>query len=497
MRARNIVNSNFFTFNYKETDNKHATQAVSKKTSSAFKKKITESSRKQNESLSKNRTFNQDFRARLELLSIAKGTYARENSLASIYFEALTGRAYSEKKNNKDRTLIDNVIFDLFLAVEEGDLDVLQERLDVVQEMNQNNSYAITQVAKIMANQLGKNNKVCLIKNYLLKGPSVSIKQAVIHKNLEKGRLYLKALREENIQSTEPSWAEQHKTFIHAMTLGSIVFSVFSNLYKIEKEKPCFKNSVKAKEKPSHSSNFIQQNNKNITVPPQIDEQPISTIRFVNEVQEISPHSSNFVQQNNKSITIPPQIDEQPIGTIRFVSGIDDHFRGSAIGLGRSIMVEKHRKYAEQHGYEHRGAIRSSCVTREECRIPEWHRTIETIREWLQSSPAPLNGKENWLVYVKDFHEIPHPANDVRLEDIIQEFRTSKDTNFIVAENGFSKTENNGHGEQILFVRQSPDSSQIFDKLWADRENKPFLDPNKDLESCLKTSCVFVKYTEK
>lgn len=138
-----------------------------------------------------------------------------------IFFHALMGYPYSEE----DADEIDNYIYDLFLAVEEGDLDLLEERVAELKEGSSENYSVLLYASRLMAEVLYQNKKMDLLHSIIVTNKIPELPPDFkIDKSLEENSPLIQ-LKEKEKKRFENETKNKKSSFGSAVTLGILTLN--------------------------------------------------------------------------------------------------------------------------------------------------------------------------------------------------------------------------------------------------------------------------------
>lgn len=167
-------------------------------------------------------------KARICSQTIARGTYNSRAPEASRVFESLWKKPYKEKT----ATALENAVFDLLLAVEEGDEESLLESVGKIDQGHPANVSLLLHVSKDLALKLGRGGQAVMLDRCLQHLSKPKRKQRY-NPALEK-RKYVRQLKAKKREEEEDSLQEEmpwHLTSLTTLgllavqTLGSLVYS--------------------------------------------------------------------------------------------------------------------------------------------------------------------------------------------------------------------------------------------------------------------------------
>ncbi|MDP1608108.1 MAG: hypothetical protein Q8L98_02200 [Chlamydiales bacterium] len=403
-----------------------------------------------------------------------RGSYKERAPLASRYFEALVKKPYQEEKTD----VLDDLLFDLLLTAEEGNLRLLQEEFEEVQEMDANNLHKLLWTVKLLAKELPDNSekrkKIEWVQEKIKQILPLADKTPFFNKRLEEKKNYLQNLKKEkNIDlenDTWAGWAKRNKTTFLTFAFGSFLIGAVA----------CLPKQAFTIQKRTFSQ--LPEINQEIT--------PLLITKKKTQNQNFKIHSATHDDLELCEAPSPAPVKPQEKLQKTPIQLVTGYAKGNPERDEMSqLVIDSQRQYAKTYNYAYEAFtenLATECYNIENlpqsCE-PQWSK-IQIIRNWLMK-PAPASQLENWLVWLDD--DMPITNHAYRLEDIIKNLRKGPQTHLIVTQDIQPQTSLVNTG--ALLVRHSPESQKIFDEIWAKRTFQ-VLQHTTNLGTCKNQICL-------
>jgi hypothetical protein len=336
--------------------------------------------------------------------------------LSSKYFESLANKEYIEEEADA----IDDLIFDILLAAEKGDLEMLQNRTSKLNEADPQNRAITLKAVKDIVMTLKKQDKIKWITQEIIKNKEELKHSTEFNKNLEIGKPYVNQLEKEKKEMFSKDWAENHKTIIKCFYIGMFLIFPVTAL-----------------------SPYLNENFTSLKSPVEPEPEPV--------------------------VPIGSTGTDSSIYSVKIVTGYASG--NPARDKMSNLVVDSQKQYADLHGYDYEAYTENrakECRYGEECQ-PQWSK-IAIIRDWLQEPKKSCKG-ENWIVWLDDDMPITNPQYD--LKEMISTLQKNSETSVIVTQDP-----QNWHGARetsintgALFVRHDNTGRDVVDQIWNARNN--------------------------